>query len=353
MPDHGTPEGPSRRRRWLIGLGLAAAIPPIAARGYREYLRRRPDPEAGEPICAPMGERARYVNSFDGTRLYTEELGSGPTLVLIPGWFSNTDHWHYQKKELSSRYRVVSYDQRGHRWSGFQPRQPITLQMLGRDLKAVLDAVAPDGPVVLAGHSMGGMAIISFADLFAGELGSRVKGIALVDTSNEPFGAHVAGGRAMEAIRRPVVEPIFRFGAEHSRLFDWAKHVFVRTSVFLATTRLFGYGSSDSLTLLEYTADMADATGIEGACLAGLGLVSNDRTVSLQPVYESGVPVLVWVGAKDKLTKPGVSQRMACSLPGCEFQVVRNTGHPSFMEAYREFNSALERLAESSFDQKG
>jgi pimeloyl-ACP methyl ester carboxylesterase len=343
---------PSRRRvkhRWLVGLGIAAAVPLVAARAYRGYLERKPDPEAGEEISAPMGENGAFVTGFDGVRLYTEELGDGDTLVLIPGWFSNTTHWHYQKKELSSDYRIVSYDQRGHRWSGFDDEKPITLETLARDLKSVLDAKAPDGPVVLVGHSLGGMAILKFTECFPEELGARVKGVALVDTSNEPVQSCAAGGRAIVALKEPVVEPLFRWAVRHPELTEPIKHSFIQTSVFLAATRFFGYGSSESLTQLEYTRDMADATSMKGACLAGLGILESERAISLDPLAECRIPVLIWVGEKDLLTKCAVSRRMAEALPGCELRVVEDTGHPSFMEAYRDFNSAIHDLAQRSF----
>lgn len=333
-----------RKRKWLIGLGLALA-PLVAARVYRQILAGKPDPEAGEDICAPMGESARYVESFDGAAIYAEELGSGPALVLVPGWFSNTDSWHYQKKELSRSYRVISYDQRGHRWSAHDDDRPITLETLARDLRAVLDALVPSGPVLLCGHSMGGMAALKFAQLFPGELSSRVKGIALVDTSCDHVSRHISGGAFVGMLNEPVLAPLLRWVIRHPALADRAKGSLTNTSLFLAATRVFGYGSSDSLTQLAYIGHMAKQTSMRGASQAALGLLANSCGVGLDELRDSGVPVLVWVGEKDKLTRPEASKRMAGELPGTVLHVMERTGHPSYMEAYIEFNRALERFA--------
>lgn len=327
--------------RWLAGLGLALA-PFAAARLYREVLERKPDPEGGEDICAPMGESAGYVESFDGSLSYTEELGTGPAIVLIPGWFNNTDSWHYQKKELSKRYRVISYDQRGQRYSAVEDNGPITLDSLARDLKAVLEARVPSGPVALCGHSMGGMAILKFAELFGGELRWRIKAVALIDTSCEHVSRHISGGGAVGVLREPVIAPVFRWIIRHPVLADRVKYVLTHTSLFLAATRAFGYGSSDSLVQLEYIGDMADQTSMKGASQAALGLLDNTCGIGLDALRDSRVPVLIWVGEKDRLTRPEASRRMAADLPDSELHIVRRAGHPSYMEAYREFNHVLD-----------
>ena len=55
--------------------------------------------------------------------------------------------------------------------------------MLGRDLDAVLRALAPDGPLVLVGHSMGGMTIMALAEQRPELFAERVAGVALLSTS--------------------------------------------------------------------------------------------------------------------------------------------------------------------------
>ena len=332
----------------MVGLGLAALLPAvIRAAAWR--LRRRPDPEAGEELSEPLGEKGRYLRSPDGTRIYTEEIGAGPTLVLVHGWFCNTDMWHYQKKLLADRFRMVCFDQRGHRRSDCPGGEHFTLEELAADLKAVLDGCAGAGPVLLVGHSMGGMSILQFLELYPAEAGGRVKGVALVDTSNVPMHETMMLGGAVGALRRPLVEPAFRWLAGHPGFSDGAKDVLVRTSPFLLATRYLGYGSGASLTQMEYIQEMARKTSLEGACRAGLGLLRNQKPTSLEALERSGIPVLIWVGEKDKLTRPEVSVHMKERLPGARLRVVPDTGHPSYMEEYLDFNEELEALAEKAF----
>ena len=89
------------------------------------------------------------------------------TVVFVHGYCLRMESWHFQRRQLERRWgaavRMVFYDQRGHGRSGTPSVASCTIGQLGRDLDAVLRSVAPDGPVVLVGHSMGGMTILALA----------------------------------------------------------------------------------------------------------------------------------------------------------------------------------------------
>jgi pimeloyl-ACP methyl ester carboxylesterase len=63
-------------------------------------------------------------------------------------------------QELEGSVRLIRYDQRGHDRSGWVGPRSATVRQLGRDLGRVLDQRAGTGPVVLAGHSLGGMVVL-------------------------------------------------------------------------------------------------------------------------------------------------------------------------------------------------
>ena len=88
---------------------------------------------------------------------------------------------------------MVFYDQRGHGQSGAAPPSTYTVAQLGRDLETVLAVMAPRGPVVLVGHSMGGMTVLSHARQFPQRYGTRIVGAALISSAAEGRFAFAAG----------------------------------------------------------------------------------------------------------------------------------------------------------------
>src|SRR5207302_9032670 len=106
----------------------------------------------------------------------------GITVVLAHGWTESLQFWIYQIRELSERgLRVVAYDLRGHGDSQPAVDDDYSIARFGEDLEAVLSAVVPEGTrAVLAGHSLGAMAIAAWAERY--EARQRVCAAALIDT---------------------------------------------------------------------------------------------------------------------------------------------------------------------------
>ena len=157
-------------------LGLFASLAALAAGGValgmeveRRVVSKRLRP-AAEPVEDFFGLRSDgpMVTTPDGVVLHTEVDESetdepGLTLVLVHGYALNMDCWHFQRKHFRGRIRQVLYDQRSHGRSGRSAPEKCRIGVLSADLLQVLDEVAGDGPVVLAGHSMGGMTIMNLA----------------------------------------------------------------------------------------------------------------------------------------------------------------------------------------------
>ena len=113
----------------------------------------------------PAPARELTAVSADGARLHVEVHGpadnpAAPTVVLAHGWTCSTAFWAAQIRDLAVDHRVIAYDQRGH---GRSPAsRACTTDALADDLEAVLAAtLAPGEKAVLAGHSMGGMALMA------------------------------------------------------------------------------------------------------------------------------------------------------------------------------------------------
>ncbi|MEW6753922.1 MAG: alpha/beta fold hydrolase [Candidatus Latescibacterota bacterium] len=123
----------------------------------------------------------RSVRSADGVPIHYQVVGAGePTLLLVHGWSNDRRFWEPHTTTLSRSYRVVSLDLAGFGTSG-RDRTSWTMQRYGEDVTAVARAL-PGRPVVAAGFSMGGAAVLEAARLVP----ERIAGVVLVDILHDP-----------------------------------------------------------------------------------------------------------------------------------------------------------------------
>ncbi|MGY1671974.1 alpha/beta fold hydrolase [Geodermatophilus sp. SYSU D00710] len=313
------------------GLGLLAAGAVLARR------RRATRPPAPEPAPLPRG-RVRTVPTEDGVDLHVEEFGAEQptaTVVLAHGWVQSSRLWAGQVRDLLEArpdLRVVTYDHRGHGASGPTPRDRATIEQLGRDLARVLEEVAPDGPVVLGGHSMGGMTLMALAEQRPELFGDRVVGAAFVGTSAGELDAVTFG------LPRPVARVV-------RRLLPALSERAVRAE---QAGRPRAVGPLDMKLIFGAAADPADvraALEVHRACSAETvaafmpTLSEHDRAQALEALAE--VPTLVAVGDADRLCPVEHSRTLAAALPTAELAVYPGAGHMVQMERRPEVSRRL------------
>src|SRR6266511_440844 len=126
------------------------------------------------------------VDAVDGVDLTPEFLPPvgvpAITLVFVHGLCLDMGTFYLQRKELArlGEWRMVFYDQPGHGRSGRLTQGEYTLDSLGRALRRVVEETSPGDPVVLVGHSMGGMAILALAELHPQLFTEQVAGVVLI-----------------------------------------------------------------------------------------------------------------------------------------------------------------------------
>jgi pimeloyl-ACP methyl ester carboxylesterase len=328
----------------LIGAALGvvatgAAVGLAAERYAVGRTRLRPDPDAAEPFFALPADRTRRVVTEDGVPLHVEEVGPAdaePTVVLVHGYTQEMAVWHYQRKALAADNpgRVVLYDQRAHGRSGRGRPESANIDQLGRDLRVVLDAVAPQGPVVLVGHSMGGMTIMALADAHPELFGARVVGVALIGTSTGKLADLTFGlPRAVLPVTRRVLPWVTRGMRKKPQPFERGRRV--GTDLAFLLTRFGGFGDRDvSPSLVQFVEQMAARTPVDVIAEFYDTFTTHDKLAALQVLRD--VETLVLVGNKDLVTPVDHSRAMAEALgregDKARLVVVEDAGHMVALE---------------------
>lgn len=337
--------------RWGVRAGVLAGGALVT-----EVVRRRAASSARQSspaVPAPLGSlhcRPRTVTSADGVPLCVEVAQPTsrhaalvtPTLVFVPGFCLSMDAWHFQREALSGAFRCVFFDQRGHGRSGRGLREHATIEWLARDLRAVLDAVAPDGPVVLCGHSLGGMVTMAYAAAYPEEFGSRVVGAALIATSpgrlaEMTLGLPAAVMRRLWPLGPGMADRLATLPAMRSRGLRSDRGVGL-----LAVRRLSFARPDVSADVVRFAGSILAGTPADVFAELFAEFDRHDKEAAL-PVFAS-CPTLIVAGESDVITPAAHSRAMAAILPEAELLVLPQAGHLLQLEYPDEVNAALRRL---------
>jgi len=321
----------SRRRKILaaaaIGAGAVAAGR-VAGQRAVHRLELRPDTHAAEPFGSLRGLPVP-VTASDGTRLYAEVDGadrSDLAVVFSHGWTLTQDSWHFQRKALRGLGRLVFWDQRGHGRSGAGPRSGNDLAQLGDDLAAVIAATVPAGtPVILIGHSMGGMTVMRYAD----EKPAQIIAAGLVCTSSGGLGVATLGMPPILAkITHQVMPSALRAAGFGAPVLERFRHL-ARDGVRLIEDQI-AFGPDASPAAVAFAEEMMADTRMEALVDLFASMTSYPQISACSGLAELDTLV---IGAElDALTPLGHSLAIAAKLPSARLEVVAGAGHMAMLE---------------------
>ena len=288
-----------------------------------------------------MPERSEVILS-DGVRLFVESSGPSDapvTVVLLHGWCLDRRTWHHQVAALAAaptRARVIRYDARGHGRSGSTRLRSATLTQLGDDLAEVLRVVAPAGPVVLAGHSMGGMTIMEYAATHREEFAQRIAGLVFVSTTAEghthtTYGLPAGLATMMRCGETLGAGVLARSGA-------WHPHRAVLPALRPAVRWLL-FGDDFEPAALAVTLQAVGRASLRSIGGFRPSIGAQQRLDVLATLGD--VPAAVLVGDRDRLTPTRCAESIAEALPGTDVTVCPRAGHMLMLERPDCVNKAL------------
>lgn len=323
------------------GAGHSARSGHAGHLGHSGHGVENPAPEPQVTPVPPLEGRLHTVVTEDGVTLHVEEHGPAnatATLVLAHGYVQSSRLWAGQVRDvLAARtdVRVVVYDQRGHGRSGRATRETAHLEQLARDLVAVIDTVAPTGPVVLGGHSMGGMTIMALAEQRPELFGDRVVGAAFVATSSGELGDVTYGMPKPAAALFKLMTPRLNERALRREQAGKAR------TVAPGTARMIFGLAADPEHVRETLEDM---TGCSAETVAYFHATFSDHDRRAALVAMAEVPAVVLVGDRDLLCPLPHSQAIAAELPLAELTIYPGAGHMVQLERRAEVSRRIVAL---------
>ena len=241
----------------------------------------------------------------DGVRLHYEVNGDGPPVLLTHGYSATCRMWDGQVQALKDRYRVITWDMRGHGESDY-PDDPAAYSEAAtvEDMSAILRACSVD-KAVIGGFALGGYMSLAF-NLVHPEI---VRALMLFDTG-----------------------PGFKKNEARAA---WNENARARADR-LDREGLAALGSSDEVRMSKHRS----AKGLAGAAR---GMLSQADARVINSLEHVAVPTLVLVGSEDK-PFIAATDYMARKIPQATRVVIADAGHASNIHQPAAFNEAVGRF---------
>ena len=283
------------------------------------------------------------VQRPDGTKIRAEIFGrlDGPTLVFTHGWGTSQTEWYYAKRHLGNQFRLIFWDLPGLGKSTQPENRDFALEKMASDLESVLK-LAQGKPVVLVGHSIGGMINLTFCRLFPDRLGHDVKGIVQVDTSYTNPVTTTKNAALSQALQKPVAEPLLYAMVWFSplvRAMNWISYQNGTSHMMNAQSAFAGSETWGQL-------DLVSRYGYESTpSVVARGTLAMFHWDAKSVLPRIPVPVLILVGEQDTTTLPSASEYMQHTIPNARLEKVSPSAHYGLLEQNGRYDSAIASFA--------
>lgn len=286
----------------------------------------------------------------DGTQLRALEDGTPDAplaVVLLHAWTTDSTSWDrvvaHLAREHPGTVRILRFDLRGHGGSDPPPRGGASIERCADDLAELITHEIPEGDVVLAGHSMGGMTAMALAERHPRLVAERITALALVATTSgglaEPsYRLPRPAAHALNRVERNVLRPVLA-RARGSRITRYSRSL-------EPALRWLAFGKHPD------RADIARSARLFANChpssTAGYrsSLAEHERTHALEAFRQ--VPVVLLAGMRDRLCPRPQADLMSRTLPHAEYFLYPGAGHMLPWERTTEVARRLNALVRSA-----
>jgi pimeloyl-ACP methyl ester carboxylesterase len=202
--------------------------------------------------------------------------------------------------------------------------------------------VAGDGPLVLIGHSMGGMTVMRLAQTHPELFGTRIRGVALFSTAAGEMADYspIRGlpGRTFSRVAEPLMATLNRI----PELVEGGRRA--GSDLGYVVTRRMAFGSKVPASYVEFASEMLAEIPLEVVADFYPAFAEVDEFEALR--HLAGIETAVVGGETDAITPIQYTARIIELLPNAETLRVPDCGHLGMIEHHQIFNAVLDRLLE-------
>ncbi|QIS16794.1 alpha/beta fold hydrolase [Nocardia arthritidis] len=304
-------------------------------------------------MSSPIARRAAdfdghrsTVSADDGVPISVRTFGAtdaSRTVVFVHGHCLRTESWTFLRDQLLRQWgddtRMVFYDHRGHGESGVAHPSTYTIDQLAGDLDTVLRAIAPTGPIILVGHSMGAMVVLAYARLFPAAVGTRIAGVALIAGAANGL-TEVGLGRFLN---RYAVHSLQLAVTRAPRVMQASKRL--SRKIFEPIMREATFGTRKvSPRMIAVATAMLNETPLLTMSSFLASLRAFDETATLHRL--GAIPALVLAGSADIVVPFAHSVVLASQLTGAELVRIEGAGHSVILERAEEVALSIVALVD-------
>ena len=255
----------------------------------------------------------------NGITLAYSDRGTGLPIVFLHAFPLNRTMWAPQEQALSSQFRIITIDLRGHGESD-APLWRYTLEQSADDVNAILNHLAIQH-ALFVGLSMGGYILFEFYRKYA----ARVKGLVLADTRAQADTEEGKYGRFQMAQIAYKQGPSAIAGLMIPKLL----------SPQTIQTRL---------DLVQQVRAMIENNQVSG--IAGDLMAMAERPDSIPLLKQITCPTQIIVGELDQATPPSDAKLMADQIPNARLAIITNAAHLTNLEQPEAFNQIVATFAQ-------
>lgn len=333
-----------------IALGLFSVAGGFIVRPLLRAFMRSVPAEKADNVASPqpvgVTHRLRRTN---GSEIQVESFGpeDGFPVVLSHGWGDNRREWEFLRRDLTdSGHRLITWDLPGLGNSDEPAGKDYRMESFASDLDLVLRETCGEHPAVLAGHSIGGMATLTFCKVFPEALGTRVAGLILVHTTYINPVRTSKGAAINTVLEKPLLVPLLYLTIALSPLLRLSGWMSYQNGSAHLNSLMSGFAGTQTWEQLDFSTRFILQSPPAVVARGMLGMLQYDAEHAMKTIP---IPALIVCGDRDTSCVPEASQRMTQDIPRAELVTLTPANHMGLVEHHHEFARIVREFITTCF----